>query len=130
MFADVNEKAIEAMNKDEPDISLEYLKKVNESLIKLEQQQKKYQDIKSGSISSKKKAELSTSGEHTQSSTSPQNMIPTIDPNYKATLYYNLATCYQRLGMLEECVDFLEMATKSLEKKIILLEEEENALLF
>jgi len=32
--------------------------------------------------------------------------------------------------MLEECVDFLELATKALNKKIIMLEEEENALLF
>jgi hypothetical protein len=53
-----------------------------------------------------------------------------LDPNYKATLYYNLACCYQRLGMLEECVDYLELATKSLNKKIIMLEEEENSLLF
>ncbi len=37
-----------------------------------------------------------------------------IDPNYKTTLYYNLATCYQRLGMLEDCVDYLELATKTL----------------
>lgn len=32
--------------------------------------------------------------------------------------------------MLEECVDYLELATKALNKKIIMLEEEENALLF
>ena len=32
--------------------------------------------------------------------------------------------------MLEECVDFLELATKALNKKILMLEEEENALLF
>ena len=32
--------------------------------------------------------------------------------------------------MLEECVDHLEMATKSLDKKIVMLEEEENAMLF
>lgn len=32
--------------------------------------------------------------------------------------------------MLEECVDYLELATKSLAVKIIMLEEEENALLF
>lgn len=32
--------------------------------------------------------------------------------------------------MLEECVDYLELATKSLNKKILLLEDEENALLF
>lgn len=32
--------------------------------------------------------------------------------------------------MLEECVDNLELATKALNKKIVMLEEEENALLF
>jgi hypothetical protein len=32
--------------------------------------------------------------------------------------------------MLEECVDFLELATRSLNLKISMLEEEENALLF
>jgi hypothetical protein len=53
-----------------------------------------------------------------------------IDPNYPTTLYYNLACCYQRLGMLDECVDYLELATKSLKQKIENLEEEENALLF
>lgn len=42
------------------------------------------------------------------------NKYQIIDPNYKTTLYYNIATCYQRLGMLEECVDYLEMATNSL----------------
>ena len=42
------------------------------------------------------------------------NKYHIIDPNYKTTLYYNIATCYQRLGMLEECVDYLEMATNSL----------------
>jgi hypothetical protein len=32
--------------------------------------------------------------------------------------------------MLEECVDYLELATKSLAVKITQLEEEENAILF
>lgn len=32
--------------------------------------------------------------------------------------------------MLEECVDYLELATKALNKKIQMLEEEENATLF
>lgn len=96
----MNEKAIECMSstKDEPETALEYLKKVNDTLDKVE---------------------------------SSENPLDNqIDPNYKMTLYYNIATCYQRLGMLEECVDFLEMATKSLNQKIAMLEEEENALIF
>jgi hypothetical protein len=32
--------------------------------------------------------------------------------------------------MLEECVDYLELATRSLNQKISMLEEEENSLLF
>lgn len=53
-----------------------------------------------------------------------------IDPNFKTTLYYNIATCYHKMGMLEECVDNLELATKYLNQKIAMIEEEENALLF
>ena len=34
------------------------------------------------------------------------------------------------MGMLEECVDNLELATKYLNQKIAMIEEEENALLF
>lgn len=36
LYTDMNEKAIESMNKDEPETSLEYLKKVNETLTRLE----------------------------------------------------------------------------------------------
>ena len=35
LFKELNEKAIESMNKDEPETSLEYLKKVEEALTKL-----------------------------------------------------------------------------------------------
>lgn len=89
------------MNKDEPETSLEYLKKVEDTLKKLES--------KGSSVSSQK---------------------DDLDPNYHAALSYNMACCYQRLGMLEECVDYLELATKALNKKIIQLEEEEKASLF
>ena len=34
-FADMNERAIESMNKDEPETSLEFLKKVDDTLYKL-----------------------------------------------------------------------------------------------
>lgn len=51
-----------------------------------------------------------------------------IDPNFKTTLYYNIATCYHKLDMLEECVDHLELATKHLNLKITLIEDEESAM--
>ncbi len=35
MFTEMNEKAIESMNKDEPETSLEYLKKVDSTLQKI-----------------------------------------------------------------------------------------------
>ena len=40
---------------------------------------------------------------------------PKLDLNYKATIYYNIACCYQRLDMLEECVENLELSTKALD---------------
>jgi hypothetical protein len=36
MFSEMNEKAIESMNKDEPETALEFLKKVDETLKKLQ----------------------------------------------------------------------------------------------
>lgn len=41
-----------------------------------------------------------------------------VDPNLKTTLFYNIATCYQKLTMLEECVDYLVLATDALNDKI------------
>ena len=38
MFSEMNEKAIESMNKDEPETALEFLKKVDETLKKLQLQ--------------------------------------------------------------------------------------------
>ena len=35
LFTEMNEKAIESMNKDEPETALEYLKKAEETLQKL-----------------------------------------------------------------------------------------------
>jgi tetratricopeptide (TPR) repeat protein len=92
-FNDLNEKAIASMNKDEPEVALEFLKRVDDTLKKLEDQ-------------------LQTPKNNTNQKPSE------IDSNYKAALHYNLACCYQRLGMLEECVDCLELATKSLARKI------------
>lgn len=93
MFTEMNEKAIESMNKDEPETALEFLKKADETLSRTEQTEK---------------SDTSSSRHQSQQS----NAADGIDSNYKAALYYNLACCYQRLGMLEECVDYLELATK------------------
>ena len=38
MFSEMNEKAIESMNKDEPETALEFLKKVDETLKNLQLQ--------------------------------------------------------------------------------------------
>ena len=35
--------------------------------------------------------------------------VPGLD-NYDVAIAYNMATCYQRLQMLEECADYLEKA--------------------
>ena len=98
------------MNKDEPETALEFLKKADEMLNKLETRSKSKSSDKLGNRGTNKDEKAS---------------IPfdkKLDPNYKATLYYNLACCYQRLGLLEECVDYLELATKSLNLKIEMLE--------
>jgi tetratricopeptide (TPR) repeat protein len=76
MFTEMNEKAIESMNKDEPETALEYLKKADETLSKMDQKH-----INSDTSSSRHISQQSNS-------TDP------IDSNYKAALYYNLACCY------------------------------------
>ena len=106
----MNEKAIESMNKDEPETALEFLKKADETLTKFEARSK-----------SKSLEKLGTRG-HKKDEPAMIPFDKALDPNYKATLYYNLACCYQRLGLLEECVDYLELATKSLNLKIEMLE--------
>lgn len=104
----MNEKAIESMNKDEPETALEYLKKVDETLQKLQindvDNSNNYQQLKE-----------KQRNDYNQSINSSSINL---HPNYRATLYYNLACCYQRLGMLEECVDNLEIATKALKQHI------------
>jgi tetratricopeptide (TPR) repeat protein len=109
----MNEKAHEAMaaQRDEPETALEYLKRVDDSLKKLVEG--------SGMGQVECMAGREVKGERVK-----------IDPSYKTTLYYNIATCYHKLGMLEECVDYLELATRFLNEKIAMIEEEENALLF
>ena len=42
----------------------------------------------------------------------------TRESNLIVCLYYNLACCYQRLGLLEESVEYLEYASDQLEDTI------------
>lgn len=50
----------------------------------------------------------------------------TIDNSTKATIYYNIACCYQRLDMLEDCVENLEKSSQALELKIEEIEKQEQ----
>ena len=40
------------------------------------------------------------------------------ESNLIVCLYYNLACCYQRLGLLEESVEYLELASDQLENTV------------
>ena len=92
------------MDSEEPETALEYLKKVSETIEKLE---------KSGNENL-----LEMGGRGIDEESNSQ----IIDYNYKASLYFNLGCCYNRLGMLEECVDNMELAINSLDSKIKQLE--------
>jgi len=97
------------MGKEEPETALEYLKKAEEALKRLDRGHEESQSY------SFREAKSSLLKNHSD-----------LDQNYRASLFYNLACCYQRLGMLEECVDYLELATKAMHRKIQSLEEEES----
>jgi tetratricopeptide (TPR) repeat protein len=49
-----------------------------------------------------------------------------VDNNYSAILLYNLGCCYQRLGMLDEAIDYLEAAIGQLHEKVSLIETKQN----
>ena len=53
-----------------------------------------------------------------------------IDPTFKVVLHYNMACCYQRLQLYDECAEYLENATRALQERIKILEEQEQSLLF
>ena len=42
----------------------------------------------------------------------------TKESNLIVCLYYNLACCYQRMGLLEEAVEYLELASDQLEDTV------------
>ena len=43
-------------------------------------------------------------------------------------LYYNLGCCYQRLGLLEEAVEYLELSSNQLDVTIEFYNKQETAL--
>ena len=51
------------------------------------------------------------------------------EQNYIVTLYYNMACCYQRLGLLDEAVEYLEKASDQLQETIDLFDQQEQALI-
>ena len=53
----------------------------------------------------------------------------TRESNLIVCLYYNLACCYQRLGLLEESVEYLELASDQLEDTIQFFEAQEDNLI-
>lgn len=52
-----------------------------------------------------------------------------IDPTYKVVMFYNMACCYQRLQLYDECAEYLEKSTHSLKERIQLLDQHEHNLL-
>jgi len=46
-----------------------------------------------------------------------------IDPTYKVVLNYNMACCYQRLHLYEECAEYLENSTHALKERIKILDQ-------
>jgi|TARA_B110000285_G_C15130335_1_gene623143 hypothetical protein len=48
-----------------------------------------------------------------------------IDPTSKVVLFYNMACCYQRHQMYDQCADYLEKSCKCLKERIKLLDEQE-----
>lgn len=48
--------------------------------------------------------------------------------NLATCLYYNLACCYQRLGLLDEAVEYLELSSDKLEETIQFYTKQEQEL--
>ena len=46
-----------------------------------------------------------------------------VDPTSKVVLFYNMACCYQRLQMFEDCAEYLEKAIGALDERIDVLKE-------
>lgn len=49
-----------------------------------------------------------------------------VSATLKVVLFYNMAFCYQRLEMIDDCIENLDLATHSLKHRIKTLEDEEN----
>lgn len=48
--------------------------------------------------------------------------------NLATCLYYNLACCYQRMGLLDEAVEYLELSSNKLDETISFYAKQEQAL--
>ena len=49
-----------------------------------------------------------------------------VSPTLKVILYYNMAFCYQRLELHDDCIEHLELATHALKIRLKLLEDDEK----
>jgi len=45
-----------------------------------------------------------------------------IDPTFKVVMFYNIACCYQRLQLYDECSEYLESSTSALKERLKTLE--------
>lgn len=72
----------------------------------------------------------SSGGPHAVSYTYRQLSLVHIDPTYKVVLYYNMACCYQRLQLYDECAEYLENSTRALKERIKALDKQEQSILF
>lgn len=52
-----------------------------------------------------------------------------VDPTFKLVMFYNMACCYQRLQLFDECAEYLEHATGALKERIAILEQQEQTML-
>jgi hypothetical protein len=52
-----------------------------------------------------------------------------VDPTFKLVMFYNMACCYQRLQLFNECAEYLEFASVALKERIAILEDQEQAML-
>lgn len=51
-----------------------------------------------------------------------------VETQYKVILFYNMAYCFQRLDMINECIEYLQKATKSLNENIKTMESQQAKL--
>lgn len=52
-----------------------------------------------------------------------------VETNHRVILFYNMAFCFQRLDMISDCIEYLEMATKALKESLKRLTDEQAKLI-